>query len=81
MTLMTCTPYGVNTQRLLISGHRVEIPEPAPNPNDVHDARNMALLVAGIILLVGWLLVALLQHLREMPWRAMHHGSLWPRRW
>jgi sortase A len=23
-TLVTCTPYGVNTQRLLVRGHRVE---------------------------------------------------------
>ena len=23
MTLLTCTPYGVNTQRLLVRGHRV----------------------------------------------------------
>ena len=30
VTLMTCTPYGVNTHRLLISGHRVAIPMPAP---------------------------------------------------
>lgn len=30
VTLMTCTPYGVNTHRLLISGHRVSIPVPAP---------------------------------------------------
>lgn len=42
-TLMTCTPYGVNTHRLLISGHRVAIPMPAPEPNDVLDARNIAL--------------------------------------
>ena len=28
VTLMTCTPYGVNTHRLLISGHRVSIPAP-----------------------------------------------------
>lgn len=31
VTLMTCTPYGVNTHRLLISGHRVAIPMPAPS--------------------------------------------------
>ena len=43
VTLMTCTPYGVNTHRLLISGHRVAIPMPAPEPNDVLDARNIAL--------------------------------------
>lgn len=28
-TLVTCTPYGVNTHRLLVRGHRVETPEEA----------------------------------------------------
>ena len=37
VTLMTCTPYGVNTHRLLVSGHRVKIPVPAPDPNAMHD--------------------------------------------
>lgn len=27
VTLVTCTPYGVNTHRLLVRGHRVETPE------------------------------------------------------
>ena len=26
-TLLTCTPYGVNTHRLLVRGHRIETPE------------------------------------------------------
>jgi sortase A len=39
LTLMTCTPYGVNTHRLLVSGHRVALPTPAPDPADVHDPR------------------------------------------
>lgn len=26
-TLMTCTPYGVNTHRLLVTGHRIETPQ------------------------------------------------------
>lgn len=30
-TLLTCTPYGINTQRLLVRGHRVE-----DHSNDVH---------------------------------------------
>ena len=24
MTLVTCTPYGINTHRLLVRGHRIE---------------------------------------------------------
>lgn len=27
-TLVTCTPYGINTHRLLVRGHRVENPDP-----------------------------------------------------
>ena len=27
MTLVTCTPYGLNTHRLLVRGQRVEVPE------------------------------------------------------
>ena len=32
-TLVTCTPYGVNSHRLLVRGHRVATPEP---PREVH---------------------------------------------
>ncbi|WP_129861506.1 class C sortase [Bifidobacterium pseudolongum] len=55
VTLMTCTPYGVNTQRLLVSGHRVSIPYPAPNPTDVHDARTIAFIAAIATFLLGLL--------------------------
>ena len=33
MTLVTCTPYGINTHRLLVRGHRVE--------NDIPNAINV----------------------------------------
>ena len=33
MTLVTCTPYKINTHRLLVRGHRVE--------NDIPDAANI----------------------------------------
>ncbi|PJM73270.1 class C sortase [Bifidobacterium primatium] len=81
VTLMTCTPYGVNTHRLLISGHRVSIPLPAPDPGDLHDARNIAIITGVGTLLGGWLLVSALRRLRRMPWRVMHHGAIWPQRW
>ena len=32
-TLLTCTPYGVNTQRLLVTGYRV-LPDPVSSPGD-----------------------------------------------
>lgn len=30
MTLVTCTPIGVNSHRLLVTGQRTDVPEPAP---------------------------------------------------
>lgn len=35
VTLMTCTPYGRNTHRLLVSGIRAQMPEVAPYEKDV----------------------------------------------
>ena len=60
VTLMTCTPYGVNTQRLLVRGTRI-------NPNDTADiqTRNswgiehlvrVACAVVGLILII-WLVI------------------------
>lgn len=75
-TLMTCTPYGVNTHRLLISGHRVAIPMPAPEPNDVLDARNIALGVGLGILAAGLFIIWLAR--RHKVARIIRHGAFWP---
>ncbi|TPF78420.1 MULTISPECIES: class C sortase [unclassified Bifidobacterium] len=76
VTLMTCTPYGVNTHRLLVSGHRVAIPIPAPKPNDVHDARNIAIAVGLGVLLLGWLVVLFAR--RHQSALIMRHAAWWP---
>ena len=76
VTLMTCTPYGVNTHRLLISGHRVAIPMPAPEPNDVLDARNVALGVGLGILAAGLFIIWLAR--RHKAARIIRHGAFWP---
>ncbi|WP_091847571.1 class C sortase [Bifidobacterium commune] len=34
VTLMTCTPYGINSHRLLVSATRAEMPIPVPYPNE-----------------------------------------------
>lgn len=34
-TLLTCTPYGINSHRLLVRGHRIETPE-AGDEQDLH---------------------------------------------
>lgn len=62
-TLVTCTPYGINTHRLLVRGHRVENEEDAQSVRVTADALQIeptivAPLVAAPMLLV--LLIAML---------------------
>ena len=80
VTLMTCTPYGVNTQRLLIFGHREPIPMPAPDPSDLHDTRTIVTMVVVCGLLGGWLLLGVIGRIRRLPFKPMRHASSWPRR-
>ena len=42
VTLMTCTPYGVNSHRLLVSGVRAEIPNEVPVPEDAQGINTTA---------------------------------------
>lgn len=58
-TLVTCTPYGINTHRLLITGHRIEN---IKNYNVVSDAtkvdaRIVALFIAIPILVISFIAV------------------------
>lgn len=64
-TLVTCTPYGVNTHRLLVRGHRIPNPKTADNTD--YDARirlisvviitSIALVITAII----WWLVTIMR--------------------
>ena len=59
-TLVTCTPYGINTHRLLVRGHRVETEKDAKNVRVTSDAIQIepylvAPVVAAPILLVLFL--------------------------
>ena len=63
-TLVTCTPYGINTHRLLVRGHRIENLETASNIRVTADAMQIdPVLVAPVvavpilILLIIWILV------------------------
>ncbi len=63
-TLVTCTPYGVNSNRLLVRGHRIENAEEAKTVHVTADAIQiepviMAPIVAAPMLLVllAWLLI------------------------
>ena len=80
LTLMTCTPYGINTQRLLVSGHRVSIPMPAPDPTDLHDARSIGLWVGVGVLVGGMVLCFIVLRLIRPKRRIMRHAECWPSR-
>ena len=77
VTLMTCTPYGVNTHRLLVSAVRSAIPGVVPEErNAAKDARTIAIAAAVATLLLGLLLV----WLRRRPWHIRRHAAWWPKR-
>ena len=72
VTLMTCTPYAVNTHRLLVRGVRVEDDEPEPEttvqnekePLDVRRLLQNVVLPATAAVLFGAMMVLLLKVIR-----------------
>jgi sortase A len=56
-TLVTCTPYGVNSHRLLVRGHRVENANEAKAVKVTADATQIEPLVVAPIVAVPMLLV------------------------
>ncbi|MDY4970485.1 MAG: class C sortase [Lachnospiraceae bacterium] len=77
-TLVTCTPYGINTHRLLVRGHRVENRKDAGNVRVTADAMQIdpllvAPVVAAPILLV--LLMLLLIPRRQKKTRGEGYGK------
>ena len=79
VTLMTCTPYGINTHRLLVSGLRARIPQDAPDPADAPGDGIVPAIATGLgVLVVGWVAVRVATGRR---WRVVRHVTAWPRRW
>lgn len=58
-TLVTCTPYGVNTHRLLVRGHRVENSEEAHDVRVTADALQIEPMIIAPIVAVPILLILL----------------------
>lgn len=58
-TLLTCTPYGVNTQRLLVTGERAAMPEAAPYVKDApRDTKPVWVgIAAGVFILAAGLTI------------------------
>ena len=59
-TLVTCTPYGVNTHRILIRGHRIENPEDDLLTSVAADAVIIEPLLVAPILFAGILLILII---------------------
>ena len=61
-TLATCTPYGINTHRLLVRGHRVENQETSSDPQKTEEERDkktiMPIGIIALLLLAVFLLGA-----------------------
>ena len=59
-TLITCTPYGVNSHRLLVRGHRVENQEEAQTIRVTADAIQIEPIIVAPILAIPMLLILLI---------------------
>lgn len=59
-TLVTCTPYGVNSHRLLVRGHRVENAESSSSMYITADASQIEPLIVAAVIAVPVLLILLI---------------------
>lgn len=73
LTLMTCTPYGVNTHRLLVSGHRVPYPADAPEPSAVADVRRELHVIWAV--LAACTVLAFVAERRRSRWMPRRHAA------
>ena len=74
-TLVTCTPYGINTHRLLVRGHRIDNVEEAKTVRVTADAIQIEpLLVAPIVAIPILLLLLILLLLPKRP-KTKHGGE------
>ena len=73
-TLVTCTPYGINTHRLLVRGHRIDNIEEAKTVHVTADAIQIEpLLVAPVVAIPMLLLLLILLLLPKQPQKK--HGG------
>ncbi len=69
VTLITCTPYAINTHRLLVRGHRVEneAPEVVVLPDASRIPNYLAILAVGVPLLFFFLFVMVIYYSFKRP--------------
>ena len=69
VTLMTCTPYGVNTHRLLVSGVRTPLSE----LTDQHDSAIYRDVMVGVVAIVA--IIAIVVVARRQSWLPVRHAT------
>lgn len=74
-TLVTCTPYGINSHRLLVRGHRVENAAEAKNVQITADAVQIEPLIVAPIVAIPFLLVLLILLLLPKQPHNQHGGD------
>lgn len=72
-TLVTCTPYGINTHRLLVRGHRIENVEQTQTIRVTADAMQLEPMLVALAVAIPILLVLLIVLL--LPKRPQKRGS------
>ena len=71
-TLVTCTPYGINSHRLLVRGHRIENLEEAKTIRVTSDAIQIEPIIVAPVVAAPILLVLLIVLLFPKPKRRRH---------
>ena len=76
-TLVTCTPYGINTHRLLVRGHRIENIEAAKTVRITADAIQIEPLLVAPVVAIPILLILLIGLLRPRNTKRKHGGYVY----
>lgn len=81
VTLLTCTPYGVNTHRLLVRGHRVEyVPQSAPTVTAVQQISHSLgwqgkLALAALALIIAIAVISVIMKKAKRPANGGRHAA------
>lgn len=80
VTLVTCTPYAINTHRLLVRGHRIPYDDAVAISSDDHIKANMPfqmkILVIAVIILLVVLLIMLITMLKNRKGGQKQHDEI-----
>ena len=71
-TLMTCTPYGINSHRLLVRGHRIPTPADAQAPTGASRDTGWTWVIPAAIILLALAALLVVRYLRRRIQRQKH---------